>query len=194
MHSGWFSTILPIFPLAQYPWPNMVAHFHPSCLSIYNLIFPFTIIQSSICNYTFFPSALHHYHSWQQIPLALPATILPSTQSYHLHISTKQHHAIAMHNGRFAGASNGHLQTTRRQSLPHPGSKECYSLGSEKLIITLIQPYTPYNIMSSWHCTLSTSKSTWQSKKHKYYKCVRQHQHDKKQGWNKNIKTEEEVL
>ena len=32
--------------------------------------------------------------------------------------------------------------------------------------------------MSLQHCALSTSASTWQSKKHKCYKCIYQYQHD----------------
>ena len=32
--------------------------------------------------------------------------------------------------------------------------------------------------MSLQHCALSTSASTWQSKKHKCYKCKQQYQHD----------------
>ena len=51
------------------------------------------------------------------------------------------------------------------------------------IIITLI-------FTSSWRCTLSTSKSTCKTKKskqkkHKYYKCIHQCQHDKKAGWKR---------
>ena len=54
------------------------------------------------------------------------------------------------------------------------------------IIITLIQRYTPYKFTSSRRCTLSTSKSAWQSKKYKCYKCI--HQYQKSQDERKKEK------
>ena len=48
--------------------------------------------------------------------------------------------------------------------------------------------------MSLRRCTLSTSKSTWQSKKQKYYKCIHQYQHGKKPGWNERKKGRKKSL
>ena len=156
-------------PLAPYPPSHMVAHFHSSCLSIYNLIFPFTIIHSSICNYTFFPSALHHYHSWQQIPMVLPLynltiyTVLPSSH---------QHQTAPCH-------SDAQWRVCWRQQWAPPDHEEAVAptSGIQRMLFSgnreinnnnnsYIALY-PVKIMSLWHCTLSTSKSIRQSKKHK---------------------------
>ena len=87
-------------------------------------------------NITTFPS--RPSHAWWQTfnhLTTFPSIILPSSPllSYHLSISTKQHHAVTVHDSWLAGAGNGHLQTARRKTFPHLRSKERYSLGTNKL-------------------------------------------------------------